>query len=78
MCLFMRAQLLSCVQFFATTWTVTFQAPLSMEFPGQEYWTGLPFPTPGDLLDLGIEPMSDASPVLTGGIFSTLPAYIVH
>ena len=62
----------------ATSWTAALQAPLSMEFPGQEYWTGLPFPTPGDLLDLGIEPMSDASPVLTGRIFSTLPAYIVH
>ena len=38
----------------ATPWTVACQAPLSMEFSGQEYWSGLPFPSPGDLLDPGI------------------------
>ena len=43
---------LSCVQFFATLWTVACQTPLSMRFPRQEYWSGLPFPTPGDLLCL--------------------------
>ena len=37
-------------------WTVVLQAPLSMEFSRQEYWNEFPFPTPGDLLDLGIEP----------------------
>ena len=42
-----------------TPWTVALQAPLSMEFPGQEYWSGLPFP-PGDLSNLGIEPVSPA------------------
>ena len=44
----------------ATPWTVTCQPPLSMEFTRQEYWSGLPFPSPGDLLDQGIEPRSPA------------------
>ena len=44
----------------ATPWTVTCQAPLSMGFPRQEYWCGLPFPSPGDLLNPGIEPRSPA------------------
>ena len=42
----------------ATPWTVAHQAPLSMGFSRQEYWSGLPFPSPGDLLDPGIEPRS--------------------
>ena len=54
----MCAQLLSHVQLFATPWTVAHQAPLSMGFPRQEYWSGLPFPSIGDLPDLGIEPGS--------------------
>ena len=41
---------------FATPWTVAYQAPPSMEFSRQEYWSGLPFPSPGDLPDPGIEP----------------------
>ena len=41
---------------------VVHQTPLSMEFSGQEYWSGLPFPTPGDLPDLAIEPASHAPP----------------
>ena len=45
-------------------WTVACQAPLSMWFSGQEYWRGLPFPSPGDLPDLGIKPMSPVSPAL--------------
>ena len=45
---------------FATPWTVTCQAPLSMRFPRQEYWGGLPFPSPGDLPDPGIKPVSPA------------------
>ena len=49
---------LSRVRLFATAWTVAHQAPLSMEFSRQEYWSGLPFPSPGDLLDPGIEPGS--------------------
>ena len=49
---------LSRVQLFVTPWTVAYQAPLSMEFSRQEYWNGLPFPSPGDLPDPGIEPRS--------------------
>ena len=41
----------------ATPWTVALQAPLSMKFPRQEYWSVLPFPSPGDLPDPGIEPI---------------------
>ena len=55
---------------FVTPWTVALQAPLSMEFPRQEYWSGLPFPSPGDLPDLGFEPMSLA---LTGRFFTVGP-----
>ena len=44
----------------ATPWTVTHQAPLSMGFPRQEYWSGLPFPPPGDLPNPGIKPGSPA------------------
>ena len=47
-----------------TPWTVACQAPLFMEFPRQEYWSGLPFSTPGDLPDPGIEPVSLVSPAL--------------
>ena len=43
-----------------TPWTVARQVPLSMEFPRQEYWSGLPFPSPGDLPDTEIKPMSSA------------------
>ena len=50
-----KAQSLSCVQFFATPWTVAHQAPLSMGFSRQEYWSGLPFSSPGDLPNPGIE-----------------------
>ena len=50
------ACVLSYVQLFATPWTVPRQAPLSMEFPRQDYWSRLPFPTPGDLPDAGMEP----------------------
>ena len=49
------AQSLSCARLFATLGTVARQAPLSMGFSRQEYWNGLPFPTPGDLPNLGIE-----------------------
>ena len=51
---------LSHVQLFATPWTVAHQTPLSMEFPRQEYWSGLPFPSPGDLPKLGIKSRSPA------------------
>ena len=49
---------------FATPWTVVLQAPLSMGLSRQEYWSGLSFPTPGDLSDPGIEPTSLVSPAL--------------
>ena len=51
---------LSCVRLFVTPWTVAHQAPLSMGFSRQEYWSRLPFPSPGDLPDPGIEPRSPA------------------
>ena len=51
---------LSCVWLFATPRTVAHQAPLSMGFPRQEYWSGLPFPPPGDLAGPGIKPVSPA------------------
>ena len=60
----MHAQLLSYVQLFATLWTVTHQAPLSMGFSRQKYWSVLPFPPPGDLPDSGIKPTSPTSPAL--------------
>ena len=51
---------LSCVWLFATPWTISHQAPPSMGFSRQEYWSGLPFPSPGDLPNPGIEPGSPA------------------
>ena len=65
------AQLLGRVQLFTTLWTATHQAPLSMRFPRQEYWSGLPCPPPGDLPDPGIKPASLTSPALAGGFFTT-------
>ena len=59
------------VQFFAALWTVACQVPLSMKFSRQYYWSGLPFPTPGDLPDLGIKTWSLASPTLAGRFFTT-------
>ena len=56
----MMMKSLSCVQLFATPWTISYQAPLSMEFPRQEYWSGLPFPSPADLPNAGTEPRSPA------------------
>ena len=53
-----KRQSLSRVQLFATPWTVAHQAPLSMGFTRQEYWSGLPFPSPGDLPEPGVEPRS--------------------
>ena len=53
-----KVKLLSRVRLFVTPWTVAYQAPPSMGFSRQEYWSGLPFPSPGDLPDPGIEPRS--------------------
>ena len=55
-----KVKLLSCVQLFATPWTVAHQAPPSMGFSRQEYWSGLPFTSPGDLPDPTIKPRSPA------------------
>ena len=58
---------------FVTLWTVACQTPLSkipLEFSRQESWSGLPFSTPGDLPDPGIEPVSFASPTLVSGFFT--------
>ena len=78
-----RLQNLGCILYFvcacsvvsdsATPWIVARQAPLSMEFSKQEYWSGLPFPSPETLLDPGIKPMSSASPALADGFFITEP-----
>ena len=63
---------------FAILWAIAHQAPLSMGFPRQEYWSGLPFPSPGDLPTTGIEPMPPESPVLAGGFFTTEPPVKPH
>ena len=55
-----KVKSLSCVRLFATPWTVAYQAPPSMGFSRQECWSGLPFPSPGDLPNPGIEPRSPA------------------
>ena len=55
----------------AAQWTGAHQAPLSMAFPRQEYWSGLPFPAPGDLPSLGTGPASLVSPALAGGFLTT-------
>ena len=65
--------MLSRVHLFATQWTVARQAPLSMGFSRQEYWSGLPFPPPGDLPDPGMEPMPPASPALVDKFLTALP-----
>ena len=66
----MCALSLSHAQLFATAWTIAHQAPLSVEVFRQEYWSGLPFPPPGDLPDPGIQP---ASPELAGRFFTIEP-----
>jgi len=67
-CVCVCVKLLSHVQLFATPWTVARQDPLSMGFSRQEYWSGLPFPSPWDLPNPGIEP---GSPALQAGFFTT-------
>ena len=62
--------LLSHVQLFEAPWTVAYQAPVPMEFSRKDYWSGLPFLTPGDLPDPWIRPASLVSPALAGGFFT--------
>ena len=66
---------LSCIQLFAAPWTVACQAPLFMGLLGQEYWSRLPFPSPGDLPDPGIEP---GPPALASRFFTTEPPGRLH
>ena len=65
---------LSHFQLFATPWTVAHQAPRSTGFSRQEYWGGLPFPSPGNCPDPEIKSTSHVSPALAGRVFSTEPA----
>ena len=67
----MCAQTLSRFRLFVTLPTVALQAPVSVEFPMQEYWSGLPFTSPGDLPHTGIEPVSPESPAVAGEFFTT-------
>ena len=71
---------LSRVGLFVTPWTVAYQAPLSVGFSREEYWSGLPFPSPGDLPNPGIEP---GSPALQADTLPSEPRgrdyyYIIH
>ena len=66
----MKSKSFSCVRLFATQWAVAYQAPPSMGFSRQEYWSGFPFPSPGDLPNPGIEP---ASPALQADALTSEP-----
>ena len=61
-----------CIQLFVIPWTVALQIPLSIGLSQKQYWSGLPFPTPGNLPDTGIKPPSFASPALAGRFFFTI------
>ena len=69
---------LSHVRLLVTLWTVARQAPLSLGFSGQEYWSGSPSPPPGDLPDPGIEPMPLMSPAFAGGFFTISTSWEAH
>ena len=74
------AQVLICIQLFETPWTVAPQAPLSMGFSRQEYWSGLPFPPPGDLPDPGTEltsPALKADSLLLSHLCAPISSYIL-
>ena len=64
---------LSHIQLLEAPWTVACQAPLSVGFPRQEYWSGLPFSSPGDIPDPGIELLSTVSPALQTDSLPTEP-----
>ena len=70
-----KVKSLSHVRLFAIPWTVVYQASLSMGFSRQEYWSGLPFPSPGDLPDPGIKPRS---PALQAGALPSEPLGSTH
>ena len=70
-----RAKSISRVRLFATLWTVACRAPLSMGFSRQEYWSGLPFLSPGDLPDPGMQTGSLMSPELASGFFTSSAAW---
>ena len=76
MCMKVKVKSLTRVRLFATPWTVAYQAPLSMRFSRQEYWSGLPFPSPGDLPDPGIEPGSPA--LESDALTSEPPGKLMH
>ena len=71
-------QVVSVVSDFVTLWPISLQAPLSMGFPRQECWGGLPCPPPGDLANPEVEPRSLAAPALGGGFFTTSATGNVH
>ena len=75
---YIYAKSLSRVWLFAPPWTVAHEAPLTMGFPRQIYWSGLPFPSPGDLPDPGIEPMSLMFPAFSGRFFTTSATWEAH
>ena len=68
----------SCVRLFVTPWIIACEAPLSMGFSRQEYYSGLSCPPPGDLPDTGIEPVYLMSPALAGGFFTTGATWEAH
>ena len=70
-CVCVYAHELSCVQPFAGPWTIAHQAPLSVEFSRQEYWSGLPVSAPRNLPNPGVKPMSLMSPAMAGRVFTT-------
>ena len=72
-CDYFARKVASVVSNSATLWTVVHQAPLSMGLSRQEYWIRLPFPSPGDLPNPGIEPASPVPHALAGGVFTTEP-----
>ena len=69
----MKVKSLSRVRLFVTPWTVAYQAPPAMGFSRQEYGSGLPFSSPGDLPKPESQPKSNESPALEGGFFTTTP-----
>ena len=77
---FMKVKLLSRVQLFVTPWKVTYQVPWSVEFSRQEYWSGLPFPSPRDHSDPGIKPVPLACLAMAGRFFNSVspgkPTYL--